>query len=181
MSFRVALPAWALAGSLLGAPCAVGAQSTTQADSGYAATLIALKDSVSGVRLDLIAFQRDLPLAGPETVVRRATVLNRRCEGLIAAVRAFGPVVRSAGGSAREAADEFGETLERIRRGLGEECVRGLAPDGAGSRADTLRAWGPHRVAQIERLLAEYERNSRAFAHAVGVRLEPRSPRRERG
>lgn len=164
---------------LVGTPFeTIRGQSAAQADSGHAHSLLALRDSVRGVQLALNAFQRDLPLVGPETVVGRAAELKRRCRTLADAAHAFASELQSAPPRARDAAETLSDVLERLRRGLTEHCVRGLSPEGAGSRADTLRAWGPHRVARIDRLLTEYERAARPYARAIGVSLEPNPPSR---
>jgi hypothetical protein len=173
---RLALLQGVLSGLVLGVPVhPVQGQLPAPADSAYRSALVSLRDSVGQIRIELNTFQRDLSLAGPETVVGRAAALHRRCKGLVATAQTFAPVLRAP--RAREATDEIVAALSRVQRGLTEHCVRGLSPDGAGSRPDTLRAWGPHRVAQIERLLADYDRAAQRFARAVGVRLEER-PRR---
>ncbi len=166
---RFASPSLALTGLLLAALVdSTQGQAPSPAESGYAVPLAALRDSLAQTRIELSAFQRDLPLAGPETVVERAAALHRRCEAVVEAARSVGLALGAARAGPRDATDELAEALDGLGRGLSEQCVRGLSPTGGGSRADTLRAWGPHRVAQIERLLTEYDRAARRFGRAVG-------------
>ncbi len=139
--------------------------------------LLALRDTVTAVRAELQLFSRDLAQAGPETVLSRAAGLVARCRGAVAALRAAEPVfqpgrVRETG--IRRAAGAFAEQLRTLETALEEHCDTGLRPIGEGARADTLKAWGPHRAGRIERALLAYTRAANTFARAAGIRLAPR-------
>jgi hypothetical protein len=143
-------------------------------------TLIALRDSLTGVQAALGDFRRDLPRVSPETVVSRSAMLQPHCRmavkmipGAIAGVRSIAtpPAVRESATGLLSALRELDATLRR-------ECDQGLRPSGAGVWADSLRAWGPYRGTRVDRAIGSFEGAAGKFASAMGFKLEPRLPKR---
>jgi len=125
-----------------------------------------VRDSLRSVLSASWEFNRDLKQAGPETVLARAAVVRARC-------RAVAPVVRRAevGVASRTNARQLAElrgALQRVRVAL-QECEAAFTNSGPGSRADTLRQWGPFRGHRVERVISDYERAARTFAEALGI------------
>lgn len=142
-------------------------------------TLLALRDSVDRVDAELTRFQRDLQLAGEQTVVSRARRLGAACTGLRRAMADGAPVL-SGFAAANEALTGVSRDLQSQMRATGRtlerECEVGLAPEGPGVWADSLKAWGPHRTSQLQQSLRAYERSAVSFARAAGIELKPRLP-----
>jgi hypothetical protein len=78
--------------------------------------------------------------------------------------------------AARDAARTMVQQTSELHSALRIHCTEGLAPTGAGARADSLKAWGPYHTSQLERQLLAYGNASAALAKAMGFRLEPRRP-----
>ena len=142
-------------------------------------TLLTLRDSVERVRAELARFQRDLQMAGAQTVVSRARHLRSACEGLRRALTDGAPaltVPASADGGLVSASRSLQSQLRETSRTLARECEVGLGPEGSGARADSLKAWGPHRTSQLQQSLSAYDRAAAGFARAAGIDLKPRQP-----
>lgn len=157
----------------------IRADSTAAPPSEPARTLLALRDSVDRVSAELTRFQRDLQLAGGQTVVSRARRLGDACAGLRRAMVA-GASVLSAGAAANaglsDASQDLQSQLRATSRMLAQECEVGLAPEGPGVRADSLKAWGPHRTSLLQQSLNAYQRSAAGFARAAGIELKPKVP-----
>jgi hypothetical protein len=137
--------------------------------------LVALRDTTQSVHTAIVGFRRDLKTAGPETVVAKAEHLVATCararDAVLNAVPAFDrrAVPRSAG----EAADTVRASARRLARSLDDLCVRGLSPTGPGVRADSIRAWGPYRTAQLRLVLDRFHSNLHSLAGASRLKLPP--------
>lgn len=130
-------------------------------------------DMLSGVAQ---AFRNDLATASPTLILARATAVQnactsgasalRRLQGMLAA-RTVKPSAARTQAQLRATAEETAGTLER--------CARTWQPlPRTDDRADTLRAWGPSRVADLEKALRRYDGARHAFWSAAG--LEPPKP-----
>ncbi|MBE0591582.1 MAG: hypothetical protein IH616_04195 [Gemmatimonadales bacterium] len=168
---------------LMTASAVTGAQTPAGAPAqelpGYESTLLALRDSVDRVRAELTRFQRDLQLAGAQTVVARARRVSSACEGLHRAMTESAPALQvsaSANQGLARASQSLQSQMRETSRALTRECKSGLGPEGPGSWADSLKAWGPHRTSQLEQSLNAYERVVAGFTRAAGIELKPRLP-----
>jgi hypothetical protein len=127
-----------------------------------------VRDSLQSVLAASWEFNRDLMQAGPETVLARAAVVRARCGVATPVVRRAEAGVTSTGTTTRQLAELRG-ALQRVRVAL-RECGAAFADTGPGSRADTLRQWGPFRGQRIESVISNYEKAARAFAEALWIK-----------
>lgn len=148
-----------------------------QADSAAAdrlgAALRQLGDSLGGVQGAAAAFRVDLAKASAALVTARATVVQRWCTSAAAEAgrldsRLQSGRLRLPAGSDVQA--RFRREFAKLRRELAQ-CRREWDP---AAPADTLRAWGPHRLDRLEAVLRRFhtvsvplapERRSRPFGH----------------
>ena len=165
--------------------CASAAAAQMSGDTGrqqapeQERTLLAVRDSADRVRAELALFQRDLQMAGAQTVQSRARRLSTACEGLHRALTDGEPtltVPASANEGLLRASRSLQAQLRETRRTLARECEVGLGPEGPGVWADSLKAWGPYRTSQVQQSLSAYDRAAAAFARAAGIELKPRQP-----
>lgn len=179
ISLRVATTAVLLMSLAPAASAQIRADSTAAPPSEPGRTLLALRDSVDRVGAELTRFQRDLQLAGEQTVVSRARRLGVACAGLRRAM-ADGASVLSGFAAANAplagASRDLQSQMRATSRTLEQECEVGLAPEGPGVWADSLKAWGPHRTSLLQQSLGAYERSVASFARAAGIDLTPRRP-----
>lgn len=134
----------------------------------YLDRLVALRDTVQAVGAAIVVFRRDLKTAGPETVVAKAEQLIRTCERARAALLEAAPEFnhRAAPRGAGDAADTVQASARRLAQNLRDLCIVGLATTGPGVRADSIRAWGPYRTAQLRLVLDRFQANLNRFAGA---------------
>lgn len=140
--------------------------------------LIAARDSIQTVSAASAALRRDVSLAANVTVTSRASRLVARCGVGIAAVRHADSAVASTPltGRAKTAAQKFAQAGDALRNALETHCLRGLAAQGPGVRADTLRAWTPYHTARLDRAINAYQEAGSRLANDAGIRLEPHLP-----
>lgn len=176
---RFAIAAVMLMTATTAATAQIRADSAAELSSEPARTLLALRDSVDRVSAELTRFQRDLQLAGEQTVVSRARRLSDACKGLHRAMAEGAPVLAASAapnadlaGASRDLQSQMRETTRTLQR----ECEVGLAPEGPGAWADSLKAWGPHRTSLLHQTLNAYERMAAGFASQAGVELKPKLP-----
>jgi len=153
--------------------------SASQDSAAYETVLLTLRDSVAQVRAEMSRFRRDLQLAGAQTVVGRARSLGASCTGLRRALTAAAPTLRapaSASPGLRSVSRDLLAQIQATGRVLQQECERGLAPEGPGAHADSLKAWGPHRTGKLEQDLNELDGAIAAFARVANIELKPRLP-----
>jgi hypothetical protein len=175
----VLIPAVALVFATASAAAQAAQAPVRQDSTGYEATLLTLRDSVAQVRAELSRFRRDLQMAGAQTVVGRARRLGTACTGLRASLSASSNRLRtpaSATPGVRSASRDLLTQMRRADQLLAGDCERGLAPEGPGVHADSLKAWGPHRTSQLEKGLNELDGAIAAFARAAEIELKPRLP-----
>ena len=143
----------------------------------YRDRLVALRDTVQSVGAAIVVFRRDLTTAGPETVVAKAEHLIGTCERARAALLAAAPEFnhRAAPRGAAAAADTVQASARRLAQRLQDLCIEGLATTGPGVRADSIRAWGPYRTAQLRLVLDRFHANLNRFAGASRFKLPPTS------
>jgi hypothetical protein len=141
--------------------------------------LLALRDTVRTVSAAVVGFRRDLTSAGSETVVFKARRLVQACgpvrTAMLDAVPGFGR--REVPAWAGPAADSLQSALRGLGVALDQHCLSGLAPTGPGERADSLRAWGPYRTAQLRLAIDRLHSSMSRFADACRFKLPPASPR----
>ena len=137
-----------------------------------------MRDTLRGILSGGWEFNRDLNQAGAETVRARAAVLRNRCGHAAIAVRrtpglldaAVMPIITE---PAQRRLRDLKIAMNRLHEVLRGECQAGFPAEGPGQHADSLRAWGPYRVDQVERAISSYEKTAEAFAASLGIRLEP--------
>ena len=122
------------------------------------------------------SFRNDLATASPNLILARATAVQNACTSGASALR------RLQGMLAARTVKESAARVQAQFRGIAEEtagaldrCARAWQPlPRTDDRADTLRAWGPSRVADLEKTLRRYDGARHAFGSAAG--LEPPKP-----
>jgi hypothetical protein len=142
--------------------------------AAYGNTLLALRDSADMVRSALDQFRRDLQPAGDRTVISRAARLNERCTALVGLLRDARPIFR-----AYRAPNEAGREANRailtqtgeLETALSAHCLVGLAEQGPGARADSLKAWGPYHSSRLRQALAAFHARTLSTAEALGIEL----------
>ena len=164
-------PSWSAAAAQAGSPA--GAEI-----GAYRDTLVVLRDSITALSAAVFRLRRNLRAAGNETLVDGAQRLRRRCTATRTAFREARPFLRAFPGSdrSRRATAALDGAMRDLDTELAGTCIRGLAPDGPGERADSLRAHGPSRLAALDRSITAYHRAVSAFARAAGFRLPPKRP-----
>lgn len=137
-----------------------------------------VRDSTERVRASIARFRRDLPMAGEQTVVSRASRLTEACVGLRTAFAQAMPMLQLPA-HAREglvaARRELVAAMRETESVLRTECERGLSAGGPGQWADSLKAWGPHRTSRIQRSLTSIDAGIAGFARAADIKLPPNS------
>ncbi len=147
--------------------------------SHYRAEVILLRDSVARVSAATFHVRRDWRLAADETLRSQTRRLRDRCTMLRAALAdhrsSFDPA--SAPDSLRRAVIEFRPALDRLRRDLRTSCESWIPAEAAASDADSLRAWAPSRLSEIDRAIESYHAAVARFARQAGFRMPTQSPR----
>lgn len=153
------------------APQAAGSADSTRAL--YRDRIVALRDTVQAVSRAIVVLRRDLRSAGPETVLAKAQTLGRACGAVRAALLDELPhfTPRQVPATAREAADSVRMAVRDLTRRLEQQCEVGLDPKGPGQPADSIRAWGPYRTAELRRGMERFHVALTRFAGAIGVKL----------
>lgn len=150
------------------------------AKTAYVALFVGLRDSMDLVAARMWEFRRDLRTVGDGTVVDRSGRLATACTGARAALIGARPAIDRAPVSTRRAGarDTLRTAMNDLVRVLEQDCTRGLGPRGSGLWADSLRAWGPHRTAQLSRAITVYHGAVSRFQSAIGIRLPVGAARR---
>lgn len=110
----------------------------------------ALVASFSAVRSAAARFRQDLPRASQQLVLSRAHHVRAACANSRTAADALAATRAPTG------AGHVG--LAALQRAL-DACQRDWDTTGARVRADSLRAWGPFRLSELERALRRYQRD----------------------
>lgn len=109
----------------------------------------ALVASFSAVRSAGARFRQDLSQASPQLVLTRARQVRDACVHTRAAADSLAP--RLTRDSAAQA------ELSALQRAL-RTCQREWDTNAPRVNADTLRAWGPYRLSELDRALLRYQR-----------------------
>lgn len=108
----------------------------------------ALVASFSAIRSASARFRYDLQQASPQLVITRARDVRSACDGARAAADSLTPhVARQA--TARAELSALQQALAACQRDW-ETATRRV-------NADSLRAWGPHRLNELDRALRRYQ------------------------
>ncbi len=141
------------------------------AQARLAAAVSTLRDSLTAVQAAAVAFRADLGTASGDLVLARARRLHQRCA---AARRAARPLATLFQVRAHESRPGAAETRARgdlvaVERVLGK-CERAYDTAAPGASADTLKAWGPYRISQLEAELRRYTPSIELLAKPAGKR-----------
>lgn len=109
-------------------------------------TLVA---SFSAVRSAAARFRQDLPKASPQLVLARAQHVRAACIGTRTAADSLAPRLT------RDPAAQA--VLAALQRAL-QTCEREWETHGPHVNADSLRAWGPYRLSELDQALGRYQR-----------------------
>jgi hypothetical protein len=115
------------------------------------APLQALRDSLFAVQGAGAAFRRDLAAASPDLVIARAQRVQQSCARAIAALRAAQAALTTTTlpPRRRPPANDLQRMLPQTETELAR-CQREFAPGAWYARVDSLRAWGPSRLVQLD-------------------------------
>jgi len=171
------LPFWV---SLWGALVAPASSSLHQTpDSAvlrrYGDAVDATSDTLDMLRGLAQAFRNDLQTASPTLVLERATSVQTACLSGVTSVRRLQGMLAAGAVTPKSARSQakFRVTAEETVAAL-ERCVRNWQPlPRTNTRADTLRAWGPYRVNEIEQALRKFDLARFTFAATAGLPKRP--------
>jgi hypothetical protein len=105
--------------------------------------------SFSGVRSAAARFRQDLSKASPQLVLARAQQVRAACINTRTAADSLAPRLTSNSTAQAE--------LTALQRAL-STCQREWETHGPKVNADSLRAWGPYRLSELDRALGRYQR-----------------------
>lgn len=139
----------------------------------YERALSSVSDSLDVVRGAIAAFPIDLARVSPDLVLARATRVRQSCHGAalvleqLSALLAAGvyvPHARVEQGKLQSGTTDLRRTLTRCER-------EWTAPDPPTRvSADSLRAWGPYRGAQLDAALRSYLGLLRGFMKQAALK-----------
>jgi hypothetical protein len=141
-------------------------------------TVNAASDTLDALRGLTQAFRTDLPTASSTLVLARATSVHDACASGASAVRRLQGILaaRTVSPAAARSQAKFRTTAEETVTAL-DRCVRTWLPlPRDDQRADSLRAWGPYRIAQLDQSLRRYDAARQIFAKAAGLTPTPKNP-----
>jgi hypothetical protein len=118
----------------------------------------ALVASFSAVRSASARFRQDLSQASQQLVLARAQQVRAACIGTRTAADSLAP--RLTGNTTAQT------ELVALQRAL-DTCQREWETHGPRVNADSLRAWGPYRLSELDRALQRYQR-ARPGRHSAG-------------
>ncbi|MGH8623317.1 MAG: hypothetical protein ACRET3_14380, partial [Burkholderiales bacterium] len=126
----------------------------------------ALDDSLSAVRRAAVRFGSDLTAASSDLVLTRAREAHHRCSAAIPPADSLARLLgaRTYAPAAANEQQALRTEVVSLRRALAR-CAAQFDPDvpPLGLRADSLRAWGPYRLSQLEQYTRRYESALAAF------------------
>ena len=115
---------------------------TQSPDSALVATFTTLRGASA-------RFRQDIAQASPQLVLARAAQVHVACSGARLKADSLAPHL---------ARNPTAQTeLAALRRALGA-CQRDWDTKGRRANADSLRAWGPFRLTELDRALRRYQR-----------------------
>jgi len=156
---------------------AAAAPSSAQApDSTKAArverVILASSDSISRLRQAAYGFRLDLQEISQALVLQRAQRVQNGCSGAVAGLESLLRVLNVEMLTPRAGAEQARLRLAAmdLRRTL-QQCRRDWEPKPPSQTlADSLRAWGPYRVQQLDLALRRYESALRVFQLKAGLK-----------
>lgn len=135
--------------------------------------LNATTDSLDRVRGAAAAFRVDLRSASHDLVLVRAAQVRTSCGGADAPLQSVAQLLAEGiyEPRARSAQERLRSGTVELRRVLGR-CEREwqAPPRPTASDADSLRAWGPYRTAQLDAALRRYLGLVRSFMKAASLK-----------
>jgi hypothetical protein len=137
----------------------------------YGEAVNAAADTLDMLRGYTQAFRNDLQTASPNLILARATSVQSACTSGLTTVRRLQGMLaaRSVSPEAARTQAKFRMTAEETVFAL-ERCVRLWQPlPRTDARADTLRAWGPYRVSELDGALRKFDFARATFAKAAGL------------
>ncbi len=164
--------------SLQGASPAVGQAPDSALLRHVREAVNAASDTLEALRGMTQAFRTDLPTASPTLVLARATSVHDACASGASAVRRLQGILaaRTVSNAAARSQAKFRITAEETVTAL-DRCVRAWLPlPRDDQRADSLRAWGPYRIAELDHSLRQYDGARQVFAKAAGLIPPPKNP-----
>jgi hypothetical protein len=139
----------------------------------YERMLREVTDSLSALRGAAAAFRTDLSRTSSALILERATRVRNGCRGADAAVSrqqlllAEGVYAAKANGAQAHLALEAARLRQALSRCAREWAVRD-APSAAA--ADSLAAWGPWRLSQLDDALRRFNASLRRFMRAADLK-----------
>ena len=135
------------------------------------APLAALRDSLFAVQGSGAAFRRDLEAASPDLVIARAQRVQESCARAIATLRAAQTALTTTTlpPRSRPLATDLQRLLPPTQAELAR-CQRDFAPGAWYARADSLRAWGPSRLIQLDASVVRAVRATDRLRSALGYK-----------
>lgn len=113
--------------------------------------LATLRDSLFAIQGAGAAFRRDLTVASPDLVIARARRVQESCTralpALAAAQRALAATALPP--RTKPPSADLQRLLPKLQADL-SRCQREFAPGAWYTRVDSLRAWGPSRLVQLD-------------------------------
>lgn len=132
--------------------------------------LRAVDDSLLSVRSASATFRSDLAAASPELVLARSSRIRDRCAGARAALARLDTVLAVAysprAGQPQRALRAEGVTLA----GTMMRCEREWDTAPRRSAPDSLRAWGPYRIEQLDVAMRRYTAKAGAFRSRTSLK-----------
>ena len=109
------------------------------------------RDSLFAVQGAGVEFRRDLAAASPDLVIARARRVQESCARAIAALRDAQHAIATTTLPARTRPPvaDLQRLLPQLQADLAR-CQREFAPGAWYARVDSLRAWGPSRLSQLD-------------------------------
>lgn len=136
----------------------------------YLDALKAVDDSLLSIRSAGASFRSDLAAASPELIVARSVRMRDRCAGARAALARLDTVLAVAyspnAGQYQRALRVEGVTLA----GTMSRCEREWDTTPRRSVPDSLRAWGPYRIEQLDVAMRRYTAKAAAFRNRTSLK-----------
>jgi len=134
--------------------------------------ILASSDSITRLRQAAAGFRLDLQGISPALVLERAQRVQNGCSGAVAGLEPLLRVLNVEMLTPRAGAEQARLRLAAmdLRRTL-QQCRRDWEPKPASQTlADSLRAWGPYRVQQLDLALRRYDSALRVFQLKAGLK-----------
>ena len=136
----------------------------------YAAALRNLSDSLSAVEAAAALVQADLVNASRDLVISRSARLTARCAGARAAARSLDSLLVAVPLRPPPPPPHppLGRELAMLRMEL-TRCEAAFTTGRGYERADSVRAWAPHRIARLDDAVRRYRLSARTLMRRTGL------------